>query len=142
MAYTNLLNILELSRRADAVRQEKEKLAGLWVITSAVVDGQEDRLRTGAKVTFIGDAVIRSSAEEKMLATYRLERGGRINKYAITIASGAEIGETRQGILAFDGATLTICTAPPGKRRPLSFDSRPGSGNRLLFLRRPDQAQR
>jgi uncharacterized protein (TIGR03067 family) len=41
-----------------------------------------------------------------------------------------------QGIYLLEGDELSICVAPPGKARPMDFDSRRGSGYWLYLLRR------
>jgi uncharacterized protein (TIGR03067 family) len=41
-----------------------------------------------------------------------------------------------QGIYLLEGDEFSVCVAPPGKPRPMDFDSRRGSGYWLYLLRR------
>ncbi len=41
-----------------------------------------------------------------------------------------------QGIYLLEGDEFSVCVAPPGKARPMDFDSRRGSGYWLYLLRR------
>jgi uncharacterized protein (TIGR03067 family) len=45
-------------------------------------------------------------------------------------------GKSYRGIYLLEGDEFTVCVAPPGKARPMDFDSRRGSGYWLYLLRR------
>jgi uncharacterized protein (TIGR03067 family) len=45
-------------------------------------------------------------------------------------------GQSYRGIYLLEGDELSICVAPPGKARPMDFDSRRGSGYWLYLVRR------
>jgi uncharacterized protein (TIGR03067 family) len=63
----------------------------------------------------------------------------RIN---MTLAGRRGKGRTLKGIFEMRGDTLRICYALPGRPRPTGFNSRPGTGNRLLVLQRVTTADR
>jgi len=45
-------------------------------------------------------------------------------------------GKSYRGIYLLEGDEFSVCVAPPGKARPMDFDSRRGSGYWLYLLRR------
>ena len=73
---------------------------------------------------------------------FRLGTGRRSRRIDMLLTSGQARGRTVKGILDVDGDILRICYALPGTPRPTTFNSRPGSGNRLLVLRRVQTAAR
>jgi uncharacterized protein (TIGR03067 family) len=67
---------------------------------------------------------------------FKLDPGRSPKRIDMLLTSGQAKGRTVKGILDVNGDTLRICYALPGRPRPTTFSSRPGSGNRLLVLRR------
>src|SRR5262249_5468544 len=62
----------------------------------------------------------------------------------IVPGKGPNKGKVSEGIYAFEGDTLKICTAAPGQKRPTEFKSDRGSRAGLLILKRakPGAARR
>jgi uncharacterized protein (TIGR03067 family) len=53
------------------------------------------------------------------------------------IADGAQAaGKRYLGIFVLEDDELSVCVAPAGRERPLSFARRPGSGHSLYLLKR------
>jgi uncharacterized protein (TIGR03067 family) len=109
-----------------------KSIAGKWEVVSVTRDGAEDatlkgatRVHDGAKYTITPAAGSKSPVVAGALVV-------DASKTPVTIdmkpADGRYKDKTLQGILKLDGDTLTIAFAEPGKDRPASFESKPGSG--------------
>jgi uncharacterized protein (TIGR03067 family) len=72
----------------------------------------------------------------------RLDPSRTPKRIDMLLTSGQARGRTVKGILDVNGDVLRICYALPGRPRPTTFRSGPGSGNRLLILRRVQTAAR
>jgi len=51
-------------------------------------------------------------------------------------AKGPDKGKTLLGIYELSDDAYKVCFAAPGKDRPTEFNSKEGSGNRLIVMKR------
>lgn len=119
-------------------KEEKNKLRGVWIRVSAIVDGQVVAEGPG-RVCLIyeginfqvkmGEAVIEEGISEH-------DPTKQPKELALTWTAGPNQGKTGLGIYDLEGDTYRACVAPPGKDRPKEFTSKVGSGYALFVLER------
>jgi uncharacterized protein (TIGR03067 family) len=127
------LALSEVAAGGDA-KAELKKFEGTWAVELAVKRGKPS---PGAKVdqlrlTFAGDKVtILGEGGKEIQATFKIDPSQK--PHQINVAFD---GNTIEGIYAFEGGKLKICTAQTGRDRPTEFKSTKESGAELLVLKR------
>jgi uncharacterized protein (TIGR03067 family) len=115
----------------DASKKDTDMMQGDWAAISMVQDGQKlptddaqgyFRTITGNKYTVF--------RYEKQLTKWTFTVDATKNPKTIdSRREGDDKGVPALGIYDFDAGKLKLCVAQPGKDRPASFDSKPGSGH-------------
>jgi uncharacterized protein (TIGR03067 family) len=137
--------------KQQAVRRERGRLVGTWVVTSAKVNGKPFPRPRGKKVIFAGEEMKHETdAGGFAELTYRVNVEHVPAKIDILSRERDKSGKQRvisRGIYRLDGDVLTLCVGPsefdlgfperpgekPGEKRPASFEATPSV---LLILRR------
>ena len=111
---------------------DKDPVAGKWVVESVTRDGKAVEARKGAtrengdgKYTFTPAAGSKAAPSS---GTYKLDATKTPTAIDITAKGGTYDGKTLLGIVKVDGDTQTLAFAEPGKERPTKFESAAGSG--------------
>jgi len=132
--------VLADDAKDDAVKKEREKLAGKWQVVSLEVDGMktpEDMLAQ-ASVTIDAKGKITVTVDGNVIieATTKIDPSKKPKTVDITYTLGDLKGQTALGIYALDGDTYRYCRAAPDKDRPTEFSAKQGSGNTMAVYKR------
>jgi uncharacterized protein (TIGR03067 family) len=123
----------------DANQRDLQKFQGDWVLIAAERDGKKmaaaelKKLRLtiqGNEFILKRDSIIASQG------SLRLDAAKSPKAVDETITSGPNAGKVFSAIYELDDDQHTVCFAAPGKERPTSFTSVPGSGQLLQVWRR------
>ena len=90
----------------------------------------------GARLVIKGDRHTVRVGGETMVGTHRLDPSKEPKAIDATDTEGPYKGKTIHGIYELTDDTYKVCFAAPGKDRPTEFASKPGSGHRLIVMRR------
>ncbi|OWK43784.1 TIGR03067 domain-containing protein [Fimbriiglobus ruber] len=135
------LLLVSANAPADDAAKDLEKLRGTWLLVSAERDGKklpEDEVKK-TKISFEKDAFVFPDAKE--IGT---SHKGIIKVYPDKTPKWMDSTDTTEtgkdslslGLYALDGDDYKVCFAPPGKPRPTTFSSKPGSGHILQVWKR------
>lgn len=125
----------EAGQGSSEARNDPAAFQGKWTVLSVVREGKIDAAFTGATRTVTGNRYsLAPRSRPPITGTMVIgPQAGRIDLYP---AVGDFQGQTLRGIYAFEGNTLKICFAEPGRERPTEFVSRTGSGHILVVQMR------
>jgi len=101
-----------------------EKHWTTWVIDEKGISSQNNKLQ--------GDLGFTSVVK----FTYKLDPTRKPKEIDLIWAEFANKGKIQLAIYELDGDTLKICESPIGKERPKKFESKKGSGQSILTLKR------
>jgi uncharacterized protein (TIGR03067 family) len=120
--------------KAAAIQADYDALTGRWQLVASVVDGKpvpEEQVRNTVLITdrdefrFPADAGVGTAP----LGKFTIDPSKNPKQVDSTSFSGPEKGQVSLGIYEIiDANNKRACWAKPGKPRPTSFDSTPGSG--------------
>ena len=137
--------VIALAIRASAAgagagpNDEREAVRGTWVCESAVVDGKPlpDNVARELRLTITAERYKTERADEVLFdSTYRLDPSTDPKQIEMTATEGDAAGKPALGIYAVDGDTLRMCYVLPGRDRPGTFESTPGSKAFLVTWKR------
>jgi uncharacterized protein (TIGR03067 family) len=117
---------------------EEMQLAGTWVVESARRGGEKFEQPIGDKVTFNETSMqVKPKNEDNPSVTVELKIDAQKTpkQMDLSLSQGGET-QAMKGIYAVEGKTLRICLAKPGDERPTSFETKEGSENVSLVLKR------
>src|SRR5262245_51289932 len=118
----------------DKANLEKEvkKFQGTWTIESSETGGKAippGDLK-GLIVIFEGDKhTVKKGDDVIQVGTQKLDPSKSPKAIDVTMSEGPNKGAVMLGIYEIDGDTLKACFDPQGKKRPIEFNSPPGSEN-------------
>jgi uncharacterized protein (TIGR03067 family) len=126
--------------QGSSAKQEQERFQGTWRLVK--FDLAEGRSLPGevlakSRFTFQGDRLT-VTEDGKLVdeATFTLDPTRTPKTIDVTAGRGPNKGKVSQGIYAFEGDTLKLCSAAPGQKRPTEFKTDRASRTALLVLRR------
>lgn len=122
----------------EDARKEAERLQGVWQRVSGEVDGKAVPADELAKTTLTirGDQYTLQMGTQTRKGTLRVNPATKPRSLELISAEGPNKGKSLLGIYELDGDTFRYCVAAPGKERPASFTSTPGSGQGLYVNKR------
>jgi uncharacterized protein (TIGR03067 family) len=123
-----------LGGESDLNKNDLKRLQGKWQLVTYVQDGKPGETGnvwqvSGNKISYLPDSSIYSFL--KLDATKRPKR----LDFDLIIKEPYKIEKGFSGIYEFDGDTVKFCVARPGKERPQTFESTPGSGHIFAVLK-------
>jgi uncharacterized protein (TIGR03067 family) len=125
--------LLLLTSLADI--NDYSRLQGVWSFVSVEVDGAEQPTASfeGHRLIILEDGRY-TIVQGPRITTGRvtLDPTRTPKHYDVTITDGPRRDQVTPGIYDFSGDTFRICLALPGRDRPSTFDTQPGSG-RIAF---------
>lgn len=134
------VGVLAAALGVTAADDKKDPTIGRWTIESLTRDGKPDdrlkgavRVHDGSKYTVTPPA---GSTTGPIEGTYAVDSSKSPATIDMKPASGQYKDKTLSGIVKVEGDTLTIAFAEPGKDRPATFESKPGSGITVAVHRR------
>jgi uncharacterized protein (TIGR03067 family) len=124
---------------AEKETNHAARLVGTWNCMTATVNGKplsESAVRK-LRLTMTEQRYKTERTDEVLFdSTYRLNATKTPMQINMVGTEGDLIGKEAKGILSVSNDTLTICYAMPGKPRPVSFQSVPGSEAHLVVWKR------
>jgi uncharacterized protein (TIGR03067 family) len=132
------LSVAAAAPKEDSLKAEQAKFQGAWKVVSLELSGAQapaDDIKN-LKFEFKGDKVIFSDGKETHEGTFKIDPTAKPKTFDLIPSDGPEKGKTEPGIYTFEGDTLKICGADPGKDRPKDFTTKQGSGLTLVVLKR------
>jgi uncharacterized protein (TIGR03067 family) len=133
------MTLMRPGQPAKTVPPGSEGLQGTWTVTSAKrggISAPAEQIRDWT-IVFRGDRIDISFGEEKGGGAYKVETSGEPRTIDVSGRGGAfPRGETVLGIYSVRGDTLIYSWVKGGKQRPTDFESKPGSDQATLELRR------
>lgn len=119
---------------------EFQKLAGVWVCSSAANDGKpipEEVVKT-LRLTITKEGGYKTERGDQVLfdSTCKLDPAKTPKQIDMLGTEGENKGKSALGIYALDGDKLTICYTMPGKDRPKEFESKAGSAATMIVWKR------
>src|SRR5947208_6703922 len=122
----------------QARAKEQKTFEGNWKAVSITNDGKEVPKEEVEKVTLTvkGDKYVLKTGAETIEGTHKLDPSKKPWAIDATRTTGPDKGKTIHGIYELTDDTYKVCFAAPGKDRPTEFASKPGSGHRLIVMKR------
>jgi uncharacterized protein (TIGR03067 family) len=114
--------------RREELRQERDRLRGVWVPADAEGPGR--------RCVFGEDRIVLEWGDVRLEAKYRLGPSAGLGAIDLTPTGGAEQGRTFRGVYALDGGLLRLCLNRGSGKRPTAFADDTGAGWEVLVLKR------
>jgi uncharacterized protein (TIGR03067 family) len=126
-------------KEPEQARRDREAMQGTWELVEAEAKNGKataDQIK-GFKVVIKGDRITFNPDGENRSSTFKLDPSKSPNAIDLAPADGPAQGQTVPGIYELKGDTLKLCADnEEGRDRPTEFAVRPGSGYRVLVLKR------
>jgi uncharacterized protein (TIGR03067 family) len=121
------------AQEGNTVKEELERLQGVWLLDKLEVSGKEEAKAAGAKLTFEGEKLtILGGLKDREEVTFKINPTSKPRKMDIT----NDQGRTVRAIYDLDGDLLRICFQRDGNARPKEFTSEGKVATSLLTLKR------
>ncbi len=118
----------------------RQELTGTWQSVSYGLNGKVASAADLKKVKLVIDAAGLATALEDgkafLAGNTKIDPMQEPMTMDVAYTAGAIKGQTALAIYKIEGDLLTICRSAPGKPRPTTFSSTPGSGLTLMSYRR------
>jgi RNA polymerase sigma factor (sigma-70 family) len=126
-------------KEPEQARQDREAMQGTWELVEAETKNGRataDQIR-GFKVVVKGDRITFNPDGENRSSTFKLDPSKSPKAIDLIPTDGPAQGQTVPGIYELKGDTLKLCADnEEGRDRPTDFAVRPGTGFRVLALKR------
>jgi uncharacterized protein (TIGR03067 family) len=133
------LLVIGLLVGADDAKKDAKKIDGSWTGVSIVRDGNampEDEAKN-VLVTFKdGKYEVKQGGQMIGKGTIKVDTSKTPYQVEIMVEEGENAGQTELGICEVKDDSMKICFADPGKPRPTEFESKAGSGNHFVTMKR------
>jgi uncharacterized protein (TIGR03067 family) len=120
--------------QGDPSKEDLKKMQGKWEAVSLIDDGEAKKLDEKSYRIVSGNKVIDPAfnIEDEI----RLDATKRPKELDIHINRKGVAPYALKAIYELEGDTLRVCVDLESKARPTAFQSKPGSGHRLVTLKR------
>lgn len=139
LAVTAVLFLVATASPQEGAKKDVDKIQGKWAVVALENDGKAlpPEALKGSTFEVKGNKYILKGGEDTYQGALTLDQTGRPKLIDATFvdAEGKEKGKA-VGIYELDGDSLKICWREKGDQRPTELASKPGSGTRLIILRR------
>lgn len=121
-------------RAQDDAKKALAKMEGKWTIIAAERDGKADDTLKGAVRVNMGDKyTLTMKGGKPFSGTFKIDPTKKPKTMDMMPTDGRYKDKTLLAIYEFDGDTMKVCFAEPGKERPTAFASKPGSGHVFII---------
>ncbi|MDR3635136.1 MAG: sigma-70 family RNA polymerase sigma factor [Isosphaeraceae bacterium] len=128
------------SSAAAPANDEFGQLEGTWTVIAREENGVGLPDGPQATVRIAGNTIVTcdptAGADDVRIETFSIVRATEPPSIVISGAAKERQKPGFMGIYRVDGAVLLLCLDIGGRGRPTEFDTKPGSGRRLIVLRR------
>jgi uncharacterized protein (TIGR03067 family) len=124
---------------ADDDASDLTKMQGDWMVVSMTVGGMklsDDEAQTLFRSVEGERYVVSRFSKPVGKGAFKIDATKTPRTIDSTPEGPAAQAGTIRGIYEFEGDTLRICNAPPGKPRPTDFEAKPASGHTLTVWTR------
>jgi uncharacterized protein (TIGR03067 family) len=122
----------------EAAQKEYARFAGTWKLTSVEVEGKgmpPEQFKS-ARLALKGPHFSYTEQGRTSHGTFKVDVSKSPRHIDVTFTDGPQKGKTLVGIYELTDKTYKVCLGMPGKSRPTSFVTKPGSGHVLEVLQR------
>jgi uncharacterized protein (TIGR03067 family) len=132
--YLSLLTAVVVLAAPAPEKKDADLIQGKWSVASFERKGETkpDEKTKNAKVVFDGNTITIKEGDREEKATYKIDP----DKKPKTIDITPEKGEKVAGIYELKGDELKICFGKPGTERPTEFNSKGGTEQTVIVLKR------
>lgn len=130
----------------EAIRKDRQRIKGVWQITSLVVSGNRSTGEDAKKLTVVNDAqgnwILRSNDMKVSQGTSAIDPAQELKSIDLTPTEGEAQDDVFLGIYHLGKNTRKLCFAPVGRKRPLGFMSTAENEHILVTFERvkPDSS--
>jgi uncharacterized protein (TIGR03067 family) len=117
---TLILPVAALPAQEDAVKKEKAKLAGVWIVESVEFLGKQADSLKGDRFIFTAEKLTITSKAKDDMQSYQIDPTKKPKEVDFKCEDMAFLG-----IYELNGDTLRLCLSTNGAR-PTAFDSKQG----------------
>lgn len=126
---------------AEEPDREAQRLRGIWAAHSVTIDGvkaPDDPTMGTTMLAFDGSSYVqREGGRITEEGDYRVSGEKDPKAIDLVIEKGPNSGQRQLGVYQLSGDSLRVCLSRPGaKSRPKDFNSKPGTGQSVVELRR------
>lgn len=129
--------------RADAVKKDRQQIAGSWRVTALEVGGNTAKEEDARKFSVVngvdGTWALLSDGREIAQGTSTIDPTKKPKTIDFTATEGELKGKSYLGIYELSGKTRKLCFSSPGRDRPTEFTSESGSETILVTFEREEK---
>jgi uncharacterized protein (TIGR03067 family) len=134
-----ILLIVGAAPQEDANAVDLKKMQGDWVVVSMVKDGTkipDDDAQALFRSMKDNTYTITRYTRVISKGTFKIDATKKPKTIDATPAGPADKAQPVLGIYELSADTLKICSAPPGKERPTTFEAKEGSEHTMIIWQR------
>jgi len=123
-----------------AIKKDRKQIEGTWRVVALEVNGNKASAEDAKKITVVNGAdgtwTLRNDGKEISKGPSTIDPTAKIKTIDFKPSEGEGKGQEYLGIYELGERTRKMCFAPPGKKRPTEFSSKPGSEHILVTFER------
>ncbi len=122
----------------DAVKNDRELMAGTWITVSGESDGASIAVPRNQELIVYPDGRIRLQREGDLVggATTKIDPSANPKTIDIEVTEGTMQGQQYKGIYELSKERLRICRSGDRGQRPTAFSTKAGTGERMAVFKR------
>jgi uncharacterized protein (TIGR03067 family) len=119
-----------------AAKKDLDKLQGEWKVVSIEREGKEEKPKNSRTTVSRDEWTTRAGDTVEREGTLKLDPTKSPKAIDTVFTDGPDKGKTLQGIYMLAGDDWKVLYSAPGKDRPKTFPTQPGSAHFLIVLKR------